>query len=51
MNGRQENRTVEAKADDMLEGGEKEHSKLHGPAGTKESQIEIAVSKNNEIEN
>ena len=42
MNGRQENRTVEAKADEMLEGGEKEHSKLHGQvAGTKESQKKI----------
>ena len=52
MNGRQETRKVEVKADDMLEGGEKEHSKLDGQAaGTKESQIEISVSKNNEIEN
>ena len=52
VNESQKKRTVEVKADDMLEGGEKEHSELHGQAaGTKQSHVEIAVSKNNGIEN
>ena len=54
-NGRQENRsaTVNSKADDnMLEGGEIEQVSINGQAKrSREPQVEIAVSKNNEVEN